>query len=489
MERRTITAFLLIIAFYIIWAQFTPEPVSERDSQTIEREEVTRERRTEPFKEAEAITADRQDPASTLPPLKAENIAEVKIGNYYIIYSRRGGYIREVAVDTPENILPFKNLGFQPATQDIEYDVQAGKNSLVFLGEENERKGFIFSDYLIEIEGVSPSSILLFSFYLDSGVSHIDQRYFEAFYKKNDDINRTHPKKISEEMLSDVEFAGFRSKYDTAVLLRSRYSLEWAKEEDIAHLYLQSPPSAISLYVGPHTADRLSPYGLESIVYYGFWHFLAVALIKILYFFHGFLHNWGLSIMLLSFSAHLFFFPLTAKSSKAMRKMQEIQPLMQELREKHKDKPQKLQKETVELYKKHQVNPLGGCLPLFFQFPIFIAFYQVVFRFAELQGASFLWIQDLSRPDRLFRLPFTVPLLRVEYFNLLPVLLVILGIIQQHVTVASSNPQQKKMGLFMGVFMGVIFYNFPSALVIYFFVQNLLTLAYQFRLKKAKAAS
>jgi YidC/Oxa1 family membrane protein insertase len=169
-----------------------------------------------------------------------------------------------------------------------------------------------------------------------------------------------------------------------------------------------------------------------------------------------------------------------------MKKMQEIQPLMQELKEKHKDNPQKMQKETVELYKKHKVNPLGGCLPLLFQFPIIIAFYQVVFRFSRLQGASFLWIKDLSMPDRLFRLPFVIPVVGVEYFNLLPILVMGLGLIQQHITASSSNPQQKKIGLFMGVFIGIIFYKFPSALVLYWFVQNLLTLLYQVRLKKAR---
>ena len=141
----------------------------------------------------------------------------------------------------------------------------------------------------------------------------------------------------------------------------------------------------------------------------------------------------------------------------------------------------------MELFKKYKVNPLGGCLPLFFQFPIFIALYQVLFRFVELKGASFLWIQDLSLPDRAFALPFKIPFLG-NYFNILPILIMIVGLIQQKITTSkASSKEQKSMGLFFSVFLGVIFYNFPSALVLYWFVQNLLTFAYQLRISKTSS--
>jgi len=139
----------------------------------------------------------------------------------------------------------------------------------------------------------------------------------------------------------------------------------------------------------------------------------------------------------------------------------------------------------MELYRKYKVNPIGGCLPLLFQMPIFLTLYQVLPRFIELKGANFLWIKDLSSPDRFLKLPFSPPL---EYINLLPVLLMILGLIQQKVTTSSASSEQKKMGLFFGVFIGVIFYNFPSCLVLYWFTQNLLTFAYQARISKVQPA-
>jgi len=167
-----------------------------------------------------------------------------------------------------------------------------------------------------------------------------------------------------------------------------------------------------------------------------------------------------------------------------MRKMQQIQPEVEELKTKHKDNPKKLQKETIELYRKYKINPLGGCLPLFFQIPVIMAFYQVVYRFVELKGASFLWIKDLSSPDRFAELPFPAP---VNYLNLLPILLMCMGILQQKITTSSSTAsQQKSMGLFFAVFIGIIFYGFPAALTLYWLIQNIFTLSYQTRLSRAQ---
>jgi YidC/Oxa1 family membrane protein insertase len=479
MEKRTVFAFLLLIGFFLVWSQFAPK----QGTQPIDKQEVIREDLSTPTKNPGPQTT--QSVAKHLPGEEVSR-EEVQINNYYITYSPQGGYIQSISLNKPTNILPFKNLGFQPATKDLNYQTNIGQDSISFTREGFPPKKYLFKEDIIEIKNVDSSPLLLFSFSLNSGTSHLSQRYFESFYSKNGSIERTHPKKVKEDIQEKVEFAGARSQYRAISLLPDSYNIEWMKTDKQTSLYLDQPSSTVSFYFGPQITNKMKPYGLAGIVYYGFWHFLATAIIKVLYFFYGFLHNWGLSIVFLSFSTYAVLFPFTSKSTKAMKKMQEIQPLMQELKEKHKDNPQKMQKETVALYKKHKVNPLGGCLPLLFQFPIIIAFYQVVFRFSRLEGASFLWIQDLSLPDRLFRLPFTIPVVNVEYFNLLPILVMILGIIQQHITASASNPQQKKIGLFMGVFIGIIFYKFPSALVLYWFIQNLLTLIYQVRLKKAR---
>jgi YidC/Oxa1 family membrane protein insertase len=480
MEKRTLFAFLLLIGFFMVWSQFAPKPPMQPvDNQAVSTDNLNNSIQEQSKPRPTELTQNRL-------PLAENILEETAIGPYYITYSAKGGYIHSIALNTPANTLPFQDLGFQPSTQNINYQVNINQNTISFLSQGSPPKKFVFKGDLVEVKNIDNSSILFFSFPLDSAKSHISKRYFESFYKKGDSIERRHPKKVQDEKYSEVRFTGARSRYYAISLLPDSYNLELTKKQNRANFYLNNPPSTISFYLGPQVANEMGKYGLEEIVYYGFWHFLAVGIIKVLYFFYSFLHNWGLSIIFLSFSTYALLFPFTSKSTKAMKKMQEIQPLMQELKEKHKDNPQKMQKETVELYKKHKVNPLGGCLPLLFQFPIIIAFYQVVFRFSRLQGASFLWIKDLSMPDRLFRLPFIIPVVGVEYFNLLPILVMGLGLIQQHITASSSNPQQKKIGLFMGVFIGIIFYKFPSALVLYWFVQNLLTLLYQVRLKKAR---
>lgn len=493
MEKRTFFAFLLIIGFFLVWTRFAPE----QDLQPTVQEDVRDERVTKPSEIRQAETkADKAIPLAQPRPSQ-DILEETKINDFYITYSPQGGYIYSIALNTPENLLPFRNFGFQAAVQDVEFKASVRGNSILFTREGLLSKKFTFGEHLIEIEGVSESSPLLFSVSLNEGVSRLGQRYLETFYQTEESLVRAHPKKVDEKPQSDVGFAGARSKYYTASLLTGRYNIEWQENDQSVDLYLHNPSSSVSLYVGPQTKSKLEPYGLEGIIYYGFWHFLAVTLIWILSFFHGFLHNWGWSIILFALSACFILFPFTSKGYKSTMetqlKMQEVQPLLKKIREKYKDNPHKLNKEMMNLYKKHNINPLGsmgGCLPLLiFQTPIFIAFYQVVYRFPELKGANFLWIRDLAMPDRLFRFPFATPLFGIEYFNLLPVLLMVLGIVQQRITTGSANnPQQKKMGLFMGVFMGVIFYNFPAALVLYFFVHNLFTLGYQARLKKLRAA-
>ncbi|MDD5596134.1 MAG: YidC/Oxa1 family membrane protein insertase, partial [Candidatus Omnitrophica bacterium] len=200
--------------------------------------------------------------------------------------------------------------------------------------------------------------------------------------------------------------------------------------------------------------------------------------------FHSFSHNWGVSIIILAIITYAVIFPFTMKSTKAMRRMQEIQPLMDALRKEYKDNPQKLNKEVLELYKKHKVNPIGGCLPLLFQFPVFIALYQVLLKFVELKNANFLWIKDLSMPDHAFKLPLPPP---VDYLNVLPLIIVLVGFLQQKfATPMTGESNQKMMGFFMIGFMGIIFYNFPAGLTLYWLTQNILTFAYQLHITRSK---
>ena len=165
--------------------------------------------------------------------------------------------------------------------------------------------------------------------------------------------------------------------------------------------------------------------------------------------------------------------------------MQELQPLMEELRKKHKDNPQKLNKEVMEMYKEKGINPLGGCLPLFLQMPVFISLYQSLIRLIDLKGANFLWIKDLSEPDRLFTLGTSLPVIGNE-INILPMIMMATMLIQQKIssvkTQSESSQQQAMMGWFMAIFFGFIFYHMPSGLVLYWVTNSVLMLVFQGRM-------
>ena len=429
---------------------------------------------------------------SVLPEYIEENIEQDLpnhiFGNLYVTYSPKGGYINSIAINDEDNILPFKNIGLIPDEKEKDFSVKIEHNRLIFNNSNNEKKIFIFDDNIVTVI-ISPenkSQIILVSNHLSSKM--IEQRYQEIFYHKDNQIKRIQPKKVKETSYQNVKFIGARERYYCFSLLEGDYNLDLKRNKDAVYFYLDSQVKQFSFYIGPQTEKKLKQFNLQGIMHYGFFHSIGVLMVKILYFFHSFTKNWGISLIIFSFFIYSILLPFTMKSTNAMKQMQQIQPLMNELKEKYKDNPTKLQKETMELYKKHKINPLGGCLPMFFQLPIFIALYQVLFRLYELKGAHFLWIKDLSLPDKLFALPFKIPLIGSSHFNLLPIIVMIIGLLQQKITSSNTaSKDQKSMGLFFAVFIGFIFYNFPSSLVLYWFVQNLLTLIYHTRKAKIKA--
>ncbi|UCG34603.1 MAG: membrane protein insertase YidC [Candidatus Omnitrophota bacterium] len=412
-------------------------------------------------------------------------LAEIKMDNFVVTYSPRGGYIRSLKIRRYDEEMIFKNIGFTPAEKDKKFNVMTSENALEFTSS-GVKKEFLFAGPIITINYSSslspPGEMVIFSNPL--APSMLDQRYQEFFYKQKDLLQRAGFKKVKPQTLANVKFAGARDRYYCASLLPHSYDIRWIKDANEILLAIDSPGSQISIYVGPQIKKELAAYNLQEIIYYGFFHGIGVVMGKLLTFFYLITRNWGFGIILLSMGIYGLLFPFSRKSTQAMKKMQQLQPEVEELKKKHKDNPQKLNKEIMELYKKYKVNPLGGCLPLFFQFPIFIALYQVLLRFVELKGAHFLWIKDLTLPDRAFMLPFSLPLIK-NYINILPILIMILGVTQQKISVSSASSQQKSMGLFFALFIGVIFYNFPSAIVLYWLVQNLFMLMYQYRISRA----
>lgn len=236
------------------------------------------------------------------------------------------------------------------------------------------------------------------------------------------------------------------------------------------------------LYAGPLNEGAIGAIGpgMESVVDYGFFGGLSKFLLATLRFFYKGVHNWGLAIICLTVLINAILFPLTFKSFASMQKMKKIQPHMQKLRALHKDNPQKLNKEMMDLYKQYNVNPIGGCLPLLLQMPIFISLYQGLMRSIELKGAHFLWIKDLARPDAV-PLPFKLPLIGSSV-NILPLLMVGVMALQQKLSQGISAgamteeqaSQQRMMMLMMPVFFGFIFYGMPSGLVLYWLTNTIL---------------
>ncbi len=200
-------------------------------------------------------------------------------------------------------------------------------------------------------------------------------------------------------------------------------------------------------------------HNFQNSVDFGIWGFFAVWILKGLQFFYKFIPNYGVSIILLTLLIRLITFPLQWKSTVSMKKLQEVQPQLTKIREKHKDDPARLQKESMELFKKSGANPMGGCLPLLLQMPVFFAFYKVLYSAVELVDAPFVgWLQDLSNKD-----PYYV----------LPLLMTGAMFLQQKLTPNTmTDPVQKKIMMFMPLIFGFIMKDLPSGLCLYIFVST-----------------
>ena len=248
----------------------------------------------------------------------------------------------------------------------------------------------------------------------------------------------------------------------------------------------------ISFYIGPmeiKELEKIDP-NFTKALNFGFLTSISLILLSILQFFYSILHNYGVSILLLTVCINLFLYPLTFKSLKSMQKLQELQPHIEKIRQENKDNPNKLNKEIMELYRRYNVNPMGGCLPMVLQMPIFIALYNTLSRSVELKNASFLWIKDLSMPDAFFPLQNSIPLLG-NAINLLPILMIGAMILQQKIsqstTGSSQSEQQKLIANIMPVMFGFIFYSLPSGLVLYWLTSTVVTSSMQFFMFKKTA--
>ena len=199
---------------------------------------------------------------------------------------------------------------------------------------------------------------------------------------------------------------------------------------------------------------------------------------------YGVVGNYGIAIIIVTFLMRIIIFPLTLKQEKSMKKMRDLQPELEKIKEKYKDNPQELQKQTAEIYRENGVNPLGGCLPLLIQMPIFVALYYAFIGDAIPADAKFLWF-TLKQPDRLF-------MLGKFAFNLLPILNVGVTFIQQKIMTSATsgqetNQQMQSMLYMMPLMMLFIFYNMPSGVTLYYLVSGALSLVQQYFILKGRS--
>jgi YidC/Oxa1 family membrane protein insertase len=243
------------------------------------------------------------------------------------------------------------------------------------------------------------------------------------------------------------------------------------------------------VYFGPNELKELTPAKLDPLVNFGKLDAIGKFLVGSLEMLHKVCKSYGLSIIILTVLINVLLFPLTQVSYMSMKRMQLIQPQMNKLREQYKKNPEKLNKEMMELYKKHKVNPFGGCLPMVLQMPVFIALYVALSKSVILINSQFIWIKDLSSPDKL-GLPFALPMLGKEV-HLLPLIMVAGMFFQQKLTqikMEGQDPamesQQKMMTVIMPVMFGFIFYSMPSGLVLYWLTNTIIMTSYQLYLKR-----
>jgi len=235
----------------------------------------------------------------------------------------------------------------------------------------------------------------------------------------------------------------------------------------------------MEVYAGPRSYPKLSALGKDrdEVLFYGWFTPISRILMRLLMFFQGVVGSYGIAVILVTCTIRIVIWPLHAKSMRTMKRMSLLAPKMTELKEKYSDNPQKMQAETMKMYKEFGVNPLGGCLPMFLQIPIFFGFYRMLQSAVELRGESFLWVKDLSMPD-------TVGEIAGFPINPLPILMGVTMFIQMKVTPSTADKMQQRIFMFMPLIFLWFCYSFASALALYWTAQNIFSIGQTYLMQR-----
>ena len=535
MEKRTLIALalsFLVLGFYpVILQKFYPDYYKKNSAKAAVKQTSS----------AGTVTAGKLIKAGAL---LADEDLPLRDGSLALVFNKKDGAIREIAFprfissenSRPIQLLSHKNLGISPGALLMiekadsalvtDFTAQAADSSVSFsappaLGNIAVTKSYsIKSDYVMDLKlhfENTTNAPVEFQYELVTGSGiiprhSIDQQYIEAnFFSASGDkkvLKHIKEARLGKTAASDgpVEWIAVKDRHFSVIMKPEKGSFTGLVRGLGARDFsasLVSPSMSIGprasadqdflVYIGPNEIDRLEPLGLGDLVNFGKFDPISRFFVGALELLQKVCRSYGLAIIALTALINLCLFPLTRVSYMSMKRMQLIQPQMNKLREQHKKNPEKLNKEMMELYKKHKVNPFGGCVPMVVQIPIFIALYVALSKSVILINSHFLWMNDLSSPDR-FYLPVSLPFVG-NYIHVLPLLMVCAMVVQQKFTqikMDGQDPameaQQKMMAMMMPVVFGFIFYQMPSGLVLYWLTNTLLMLTYQLRLKKMTLA-
>lgn len=504
MDNKTLLAIILSIFIIIGWQFLFP-------AQQTQPPQVT---------QGEPVTEKQQETAKTAPvpvinvsPPSEEKEIKVESKLYSAVLSSQGGSIKyweinaykdkfgkDVILLKKPGVLPavvigsnnnfdLSSVNFSISGRDLKLDDNNKSGSIIFEYAGNGisvRRTYTFYsdtykvDLTDEVAGLPEYWITLGS---DFGIFENDASYTHVgpVVLTGTDLKELKPKNLKEANIfkENLKWIAQEDKYFLAALVPATTVAEaraWTyKDSPIIAFKGKTDINKFYLYAGPKDHDILSKLNLDlqHIIDFGFFSIIARPLFWILKFFYGFLGNYGWAIVFLTIIVRIPFIPLVNKGQKSMKKLQELQPKMAEVKEKYKKDPQRMQKEMTGLYKKYKVNPMGGCLPMLLQIPVFFALYKVLLIAIELRGAPFiLWITDLSVKD-----PYYV----------MPIVMGITMVVQQKMTPSSMDPKQAKLMMLMPVVFTFMFLNFASGLVLYWLVNNILSIIQQFYSNKKLA--
>ena len=537
MEKRTILAIALSLAVLLGFQYFFPaaqqkqatenhlagEPVS--DANTVVRPAGS----TEPA-ENTVPTA----PAEVTPPTLKGEIVTINNSLYQAEIDTLGGQLKafslkdyrtDLAQDSPDlNLVTPNNEGSYPLSGSISIKgVWYNDKNLLFKVDDNgavidvtdagkslQLKAALPSgDILIKEFIFQPESYLLevsYSYLDGDGVSHkaesvkLNWTHTKALEEKKQYVysgvlgyigeklykpSKKEKKLRRQELMGPITWLGFTKKYfisviiapDEASISRTTATIERLDATQLITGLQVNQTNRMKVYIGPKKGVVLQPLGvhLEDSIEYGWFGVIARPLVQMLHFFNKYVHNYGIAIIILTILIKLAFYPLSQKSYKSMGKMKEVQPKLAKLKEKFKDDKTRLNKEMMDLYRTNKVNPFGGCLPIVVQIPVFFALYRALMVAIELRHAPFFgWILDLSAKD-----PYYVT----------PLIMGATMFLQQKMTPSTGDAMQAKMMLFMPIIFTFMFLNFPAGLVLYWLVNNVLSIGQQYMVMRQVATS